>query len=89
MGTLVVSWGSRAVKVKAKLRLTGDERKLLSLVASGLDDQEIAAELGKTEHVVTASVEGLIVKTHTQNRIELALFGLAKARPRLAESNRS
>ena len=61
---------------------------MLSLVASGLDDREIAAELGKTEHAVTVSVDQLIVKTNAQNRIELALFGLAKSAPRLAGSHR-
>ena len=71
-----------------KLRLTRAERKLLSLVAAGLDDDEIASALGQTAEDVLTSVEQLLVKTSAQNRIDLALLGLARSGSRMAASKR-
>ena len=62
-----------------RLHLTQAERKLLSLLASGLSDSEIASALGKTERDVIASVDRLLVKASAKSRVELALFGLASS----------
>ena len=79
---------ARVMHVKGGLHLARAERKLLALIATGVDDQEIASALGKTEQDVIASVAQLLVKTKTENRIELALFALAKSGMRFGESTR-
>ena len=65
------------VSMHGRLHLTRSERKFLSLLASGLSDNEIASVLGNAERDVSASVDRLLVKTSAKSRVELALFGLA------------
>ena len=69
------------------VRLSLAERKLLSLVASGLHDDEIASLLGQTEQDVIASVDRLLVKTKSHDRFALALIGLAETGTPVSAAN--
>lgn len=55
-------------------RLTPMERKVAVLVASGMTNLEIAAELGITERTVKAHLTATYEKLRIANRLSLALF---------------
>ena len=82
MGLSLELWSQsqvrRLVNVKGKGSLTEGERRLLSLLASGLSDAEIASILQKPEQDIVASFDALLSKTGTHSRLELALFALAE-----------
>ncbi|WP_434386409.1 response regulator transcription factor [Melittangium boletus] len=54
-------------------KLTQREREVLSMVASGADNLQIAARLGITERTVKAHVSNLYRKLEVQNRVEMAM----------------
>jgi DNA-binding NarL/FixJ family response regulator len=53
--------------------LTARERKILSLVASGLRNREIAAELSIAEATVENHLHHIFVKLGVGNRVQAAL----------------
>ncbi len=53
-------------------RLSVADRRLLSLLANGATDREIAAVLHKTPAEAAAAVEDLAARTHAPRRIDLA-----------------
>ena len=58
--------------------LTPRERQVLELVASGLNNQEIAVELGLAEKTVKHYMTDILQKLHLRSRVEAALLA-AKA----------
>lgn len=70
--------GMQGVPVQPTVDLTASEMRIVSLVAQGLDDAEIASILGEAEHEIKVSVERLIAKAGVRNRVELALFALER-----------
>jgi DNA-binding NarL/FixJ family response regulator len=65
--------------VKDNMQLARSEMKLLSLLAQGLNNHEIASVLGNQEQDVVASIADLMVKTGAGDRFELAMFGVAQS----------
>jgi two-component system, NarL family, nitrate/nitrite response regulator NarL len=55
-------------------RLTEREWKLVAAVARGLTNDQIAGELGTTEHVVKNYLRIVFDKTGMDSRLELALW---------------
>jgi two-component system, NarL family, response regulator LiaR len=56
--------------------LTEQEIKVLSLVARGLSNQEIADQLGVSERTVRVHVSSILGKLHLANRTQAALYAL-------------
>jgi DNA-binding CsgD family transcriptional regulator len=63
--------GSRAV---APTALTGRERDILGLVATGLSDMQIARRLGISRYTVSKHLHHMYTKTGATNRTEIALL---------------
>jgi NarL family two-component system response regulator LiaR len=67
--------------------LTAREMDTLRLIARGLTNQEIAAELGIHERTVVKYVTNIFEKLHLANRTQAALYalrqGLAELQPRI------
>lgn len=56
--------------------LTGKEREVLSLLAQGLSNREIAQCLSLSEWTVRTHVRNILGKLHLQNRTQAALYAL-------------
>lgn len=54
------------------------EQQLIALVAQGLKNQEVAAAMGTTEHVVKNYLRAIYDKLGLWNRVELALWHEAR-----------
>lgn len=61
--------------------LTGQERRILMMVAEGLTNRQIALELGLAEKTVRNYVSTILAKVGLENRTQLAVF-VAMRRPR-------
>jgi DNA-binding NarL/FixJ family response regulator len=59
--------------------LTGQERKILPLVAQGKQNKVIADELTLSEHTVKLHVHHIISKLGLRNRTEVARYYLARS----------
>jgi DNA-binding NarL/FixJ family response regulator len=59
-----------------RVALTGPEWEIVSLLAQGLNNREIAATLKVAETALKVDLSGLFEKAGVTNRFELALFGL-------------
>ena len=57
-------------------KLTGAEKRVLSLVSSGKTNKEIAVALGISPATVKRHLEHLLRKLAVRNRVEAAIYGL-------------
>lgn len=57
-------------------RLTGREREVLGLVASGSTNKDIAAALGISPSTVKNHLQNILEKLHLENRVQAAAFAL-------------
>ena len=57
-------------------RVTGRELDIISLVARGLENKEIAVELGIAEQTVKNHLSRVMKKRGLRNRQELAMFAV-------------
>jgi two-component system response regulator DevR len=55
-------------------RLTGQERKILTLIADGLTNRQIAAEIHLAEKTVKNYVSNLLAKLGMERRTQAAVF---------------
>jgi NarL family two-component system response regulator LiaR len=65
--------------------LTGRELEVLRLVATGLSNAEIAAQLVITEATVRSHVSNILAKLHLANRVQATLYALQEGIVSLAE----
>jgi DNA-binding NarL/FixJ family response regulator len=59
--------------------LSGQERRLLNLVADGLTDKEIGDQLSISERAVGKYVEEMLVKLGLETRTQAILFAINRA----------
>ena len=60
--------------VYGSTKLTPKETEIVKLLATGLNNAEIAVKVGTTEHVVKNYLRTIYDKTGMFNRLELALW---------------
>jgi len=65
-----------AIIMAKTVKLTKRESELVLLVAQGLKNKEIGAELNITENTVKAYLSRLFQKLNVKDRLDLALYGL-------------
>ena len=65
-----------AIIMAKTVKLTKRESELVMLVAQGLKNKEIGAELNITENTVKAYLSRLFQKLNVKDRLDLALYGL-------------
>ncbi len=58
--------------------LNSRDQKIIELVSQGLKNQEIAREIGTTEHVVKNYLRVIYDKLGMWNRLELALWHVSR-----------
>lgn len=56
--------------------LTPREREVLALVAQGMADKQVAAELGLSDHTVRNHLRNSLEKLHLKNRVEGATYAV-------------
>jgi len=66
--------------------LTGRELEVLHLVAQGISNQEIAAQLVISEATVRTHIDNILNKLHLANRVQAALYALRKGLSSLDEA---
>jgi DNA-binding NarL/FixJ family response regulator len=62
--------------------LTGREKEILSLVANGLSNRDIAAKLDISEHTAKNHLKNILQKLHLENRVQLARYAFEKGMTR-------
>lgn len=67
---------SREGPGKPESELTAREREVLTLVASGATNREVAEELYLSEHTVKFHMRNILGKLHTRNRAEAAAYAV-------------
>lgn len=58
------------------IRLTGRERQLVSLLAKGCTNKEMASQLGVSDQTIKNQLTTLYRKADVGNRLELVVFAL-------------
>lgn len=65
-----------------KTPLTGREKEILSLVALGLSNRDIAIKLDISEHTAKNHLKNILQKLHLENRVQLARYAFEKGMTR-------
>jgi DNA-binding NarL/FixJ family response regulator len=58
--------------------LTEHERQVLKLVAQGLSNKLIGAEIGLSENTIKKYMHNIMEKLHLNNRVEAAMYAVRK-----------
>ena len=74
----VVSTAAPAAALQAGAALTARELDVLRLVARGLSNKEIAADLGITTHTVKYHIAAVLEKLDVRSRTEAVSLGVRK-----------
>jgi DNA-binding NarL/FixJ family response regulator len=75
----------RVVNSSGKSLLTPREEQVVALVADGLSNREVAAELGLSEHTVKKYMLRIFDKLGISTRVELVLYAVSHGQNRAAE----
>jgi DNA-binding NarL/FixJ family response regulator len=75
----------RVVNAKGRKLLTPREEQVVALVADGLSNREVGAELGLTEHTVKKYLFRIFDKLGISSRVELVLYAVSHGNHREAE----
>ncbi len=75
----------RVVNNSGKLLLTPREEQVMALVAEGLSNREIGAQLGLSEHTIKKYMLRIFDKLGISSRVELVLYALSHGESRTAE----
>jgi DNA-binding NarL/FixJ family response regulator len=75
----------RVVNAKGRPLLTPREEQVVALVADGLSNREVAAELGLSEHTIKKYLLRIFDKLGISTRVELVLYAISHGENRQAE----
>ena len=75
----------RVVNAKGRALLTSREEQVVALVAEGLNNREIAGELGLSEHTIKKYLLRTFDKLGISTRVELVLYAVSHGENRPAE----
>ena len=75
----------RVVNANGKLLLTAREEQVVALVADGLSNREVGAELGLSEHTIKKYLLRIFDKLGISSRVELVLYAVSHGQNRQAE----
>jgi DNA-binding NarL/FixJ family response regulator len=75
----------RVVNVNGRSLLTPREEQVVALVADGLSNREVAAELGLSEHTIKKYLLRIFDKVGISSRVELVLYAIAHGEKSQAE----
>jgi len=75
----------RVVNANGRSILTPREEQVVALVADGLSNREVAAELGLSEHTIKKYLLRIFDKVGISSRVELVLYAMAHGQNRPAE----
>ena len=75
----------RVVNSNGRTLLTPREEQVVALVADGLTNRAIAAELGLSEHTIKKYLLRIFDKVGTSSRVELVLYAMSHGENRPAE----
>ena len=75
----------RVVNSNGRTLLTPREEQVVALVADGLTNRAVAAELGLSEHTVKKYLLRIFDKVGTSSRVELVLYAMSHGENRPAE----
>jgi DNA-binding NarL/FixJ family response regulator len=75
----------RVVNAKGRMLLTPREQQVVALVAEGLNNREVAGELGLSEHTIKKYLLRIFDKLGISSRVELVLYAVFHGENRPAE----
>jgi two-component system nitrate/nitrite response regulator NarL len=75
----------RVVNAKGRSLLTPREEQVVALVADGLSNRDVAAELGLSEHTIKKYLLRIFDKLGVSSRVELVLYAMSHGENRPAE----
>jgi DNA-binding NarL/FixJ family response regulator len=78
---------TRIVNAKGEGLLTARENQVVSLVAEGIGNREIAQQLGVKENTVKKSLLRIYDKVGISNRVELVLYALTNRSMQIGAQN--